>query len=53
LQGAGVNLDAGKLTVKAERFFGVASVMALNTMSKLASWLMVFRAITLATPTNS
>jgi hypothetical protein len=33
----GVNLDAGKLTVQAERFFGVASAMALNTVSKRTS----------------
>jgi hypothetical protein len=37
LQGAGVHMDAGKLTVQAERFFGVASAMALNTMSKRTS----------------
>jgi hypothetical protein len=37
LQGAGVNLDAGKLTVQAERFCGVVSAIALNTMSKRAS----------------
>jgi hypothetical protein len=37
LQGAGVNLNAWKLTVQAERFFGVASAMALNIMSKRTS----------------
>jgi hypothetical protein len=37
LQGAGVNLDNGKLTVQVERFFGVASAMALNIISKRSS----------------
>jgi hypothetical protein len=37
LQGAGVNLDAGKRTVLAERFFGTASAMALSIVSKRAS----------------
>jgi hypothetical protein len=37
LQGAGVNLDAGKRTVLAERFFGTVSAMALSIMSKRAS----------------
>jgi hypothetical protein len=37
LQGAGVNLDAGKMMVQAERFFVVANAMALNIMSKRTS----------------
>jgi hypothetical protein len=36
-KGAGVYLDGGKLTVQAERFFGVASAMALNILSKKTS----------------
>jgi hypothetical protein len=32
-EGAGVNLDGGKLTVQAERFFGVASAVPLDILS--------------------